>query len=174
MKSCDLIYIDLSLIVACVSVDSCSNWDRRKNCLWPVTYNWCTLGACTANRQVRSVGIHWGPGTVTLHLYSPVRYLVKLSWTVNPCVGIRENRDSQAEYCSVTQIKYMYFNIRTIQCYVDVRNMCKNKNKNLSLPRVHAMSGKSKYIISAMSSPRSIKIIEIMLSKYELHSHNNL
>lgn len=58
MKSCDLIYIDLSLIVACVSVDSCSNWDRRKNCLWPVTYNWCTLGACTANRQVRSVGIH--------------------------------------------------------------------------------------------------------------------
>lgn len=58
MISCDLIYIDLSLIVACVSVDSCSNWDRRKNCLWPVTYNWCTLGACTANRQVRSVGIH--------------------------------------------------------------------------------------------------------------------
>lgn len=58
MKSCDLIYIDLSLIVACVSVDSCSNWDRRKNCLWPVTYNWCTLGACTANRQVQSVGIH--------------------------------------------------------------------------------------------------------------------
>lgn len=57
MKSCDLIYIDLSLIVACVSVDSCSGWDRRKHCLWPVNYSWYRLGACTSNRQERSVGI---------------------------------------------------------------------------------------------------------------------
>lgn len=77
MKSCDLIYIDLSLIVACVSVDSCSGWDRRKQCLWPVNYSWYRLGACTSNRQERSVGIQT-LGTGYCHV-TPLRYLMKLS-----------------------------------------------------------------------------------------------